>query len=485
MNFIVKLFPEITIKSTSVRKRFIKQLRRNLKTVLATIDPDVVVTGAWDSLKVTSVATDKVRQAGVRYLLSHTPGIGYWLEAAEYPLINLDDMLEKAVDAHKDELKGETFCVRCKRAGQHNFTSIDVERFIGAGLNRLTETAGVRLKNPDVLVRIEIKNNRYFMVQQRGQGLGGFPMGTQEPVMSLISGGFDSTVSSFLTMRRGIRTHFCFFNLGGSAHELAVKEVAYYLWHKFSLSHNVKFVTVPFEGVVEEILTKVDNSQMGVVLKRMMVRAASKIAEEAHIPALVTGEAVGQVSSQTLTNLTVIDKVTDQLVLRPLIAMDKQDIINTAEKIGTAEFARHIPEYCAVISRKPTTCATMKRILEEESHFDFSVLDQAVEDRRIAWVRDIAKQDLHQQAVEVVHCVGNDDVLVDIRHPTEEELNPLVVTGKTIKKIPFYRLATDFVELDRSRQYLLYCEKGVMSQLQAMHLRDEGYSNVAVFRPEK
>lgn len=172
-----------------------------------------------------------------------------------------------------------------------------------------------------------------------------------EPVLSLISGGFDSTVSSFLTMKRGIRTHFCFFNLGGHAHELAVKEVAYYLWNRFGSSHNVNFVTVPFEGVVEEILTKVDNSQMGVILKRMMLRAATQVAKEMYVEAVVTGEAVAQVSSQTLTNLAVIDAATDHLVLRPLIAMDKQDIIDISVKIGAEELVKNIPEYCAVISK--------------------------------------------------------------------------------------------------------------------------------------
>ncbi len=121
-------------------------------------------------------------------------------------------------------------------------------------------------------------------------------------------------------MRRGLLTHFCFFNLGGRAHELGVMEVAHYLWEKFGRSHRVLFISVPFEEVVGEILGKVDNSQMGVVLKRMMLRAASRIAEELHIDALVTGEAISQVSSQTLPNLSVIDSVTDTLVLRPLIA---------------------------------------------------------------------------------------------------------------------------------------------------------------------
>ena len=107
------------------------------------------------------------------------------------------------------------------------------------------------------------------------------------------------------------------------------------------------FISVPFEEVVGEILQKVDNSQMGVVLKRMMLRASTEIAERLHIDALVTGEAISQVSSQTLPNLSVIDSATDMLVLRPLIASHKQDIIDTAFQIGTAEFARTCPSTAA------------------------------------------------------------------------------------------------------------------------------------------
>lgn len=104
--------------------------------------------------------------------------------------------------------------------------------------------------------------------------------------------------------------------------------VAHYLWNRFGSSHRVRFVAINFEPVVGEILEKVDDGQMGVVLKRMMVRAASKVAERYGVQALVTGEALGQVSSQTLTNLRLIDNVSDTLILRPLISYDKEHIIN-------------------------------------------------------------------------------------------------------------------------------------------------------------
>src|SRR5690606_3472936 len=169
--------------------------------------------------------------------------------------------------------------------------------------------------------------DRLFVIANKNRGLGGYPLGEQDPVLSLISGGFDSTVSTYLCIKRGLRAHYCFFNLGGRAHELGVKEVAYYLWNKYGSSHRVKFITVPFEDVVREILESVDNAYMGVVLKRMMLRAAEKVAASLEIPALVTGESVAQVSSQTLINLSVIDRATDMLVLRPLSTMDKGEII--------------------------------------------------------------------------------------------------------------------------------------------------------------
>ena len=485
MKFIVKLFPEITIKTPPVRKRFIKQLRKNIRAVLKRVDENVEVTGNWDFIELATSSDDSVLVAQTQDLLGTIPGIAYWQQVKEYPLVDFDEMLEKTLEVNREVLKGKTFRVTCQRSGKHDFQSIDVEKYIGGGLNQQTDAAGVKLKNPDVVVKIEIKKDRYFLVTARGNGLGGYPLGSMEPCLSLISGGFDSTVSSFLMMKRGVRTHFCFFNLGGHAHELAVKEVAYYLWSRYGSSHNASFVTVPFEGVVEEILNKVDNSQMGVILKRMMLRASAQVAKEMYVEAVVTGEAIAQVSSQTLTNLAVIDSVTDHLVLRPLVAMDKQDIIDISARIGTEEFVKNIPEYCAVISKNPTTKAKPEKIEHEESKFDFSVLDEAIATRRKVYMTEIVSDDLAREEVEVVDHTEQNDVVIDIRHPDEEEIKPFSLPDQEVLTIPFYQLRSKFTELDKSKNYLLYCEKGVMSQLHAMHLRDEGHDNVGVFSPKR
>ncbi|WP_376748957.1 thiazole biosynthesis protein, partial [Stutzerimonas nitrititolerans] len=284
-------------------------------------------------------------------------------------------------------------------------------------------------------------------------------------------------------MRRGLMTHFCFFNLGGRAHELGVMEVAHYLWKKYGSSHRVLFISVPFEEVVGEILDKVDNSQMGVVLKRMMLRASTQIAERLHIDALVTGEAISQVSSQTLPNLSVIDSATDMLVLRPLIAAHKQDIIDTAFAIGTAEFAKNMPEYCGVISKNPTTRAKRYRVEHEEKQFDMQVLERALENARQVAIDRVIDELGEDIKVEEVATATAGQVVLDIRHPDAAEDEPLQLTGIEVQTMPFYAVNNRFKELDENRQYLLYCDKGVMSRLHAHHLLSEGHQNVRVYRP--
>ncbi|HNE27177.1 MAG TPA: tRNA uracil 4-sulfurtransferase ThiI, partial [Pseudomonadales bacterium] len=394
-----------------------------------------------------------------------------------------DGIYQHTRQLYEPLLAGKTFRVSCRRHGQHNFISADVERYIGGGLHQHCATGGVKLKHFDIDVSVEIRDERFYVVEQDYAGLGGFPMASQDSVLSLISGGFDSTISTYFSMKRGLLTHFCFFNLGGDAHEIAVKEIAVYLWMKYGASHRVKFISVPFADVVREMQERVHSSQMGVILKRMMLRAASDIARKLDIQALVTGEAVAQVSSQTLPNLSVIDQATDMLVLRPLAMMDKPDIIDLSRKIGTEVFAKNIPEYCGVISQKPTTRAKAERIAREEAFFNFDVLQQAIADSVAANIDEIAQADNIAQDIPVLRDAPIGCIVLDIRHPDEEQKKPLCVAGITVQTLPFYQLHKRYGELDPQQHYLLYCERGVMSQLQAQFLYTQQFQRIAVFKP--
>ncbi|MFZ7259721.1 tRNA uracil 4-sulfurtransferase ThiI [Avibacterium avium] len=481
MKFIIKLFPEIMIKSESVRKRFIKILTGNIRNILNKYDDTVAVVKHWDYIEVRSKNAEN--RALLIELLGRIPGIHHFLEVEEKPFNNVQDIFQQTLQDVAHLLENKTFCVRVKRKGKHDFSSLDVERYVGGGLNQHIASAKVKLSKPDVTVRIDIEDDKMMLVKARHTGLGGYPIGTQEDVLSLISGGFDSGVSSYMLIRRGSRVHYCFFNLGGAAHEIGVKQMAYHIWNRFSGSHKVRFVAINFEPVVAEILEKIDNGQMGVVLKRMMVRAASKVAERFGIQAIVTGEALGQVSSQTLTNLRLIDEAADALVLRPLITHDKEQIIAMAKEIGTDDIAKSMPEFCGVISKNPTVKAVREKILSEENHFDFSVLESAVQNAQYLDIRQIAEQ-TEKEVVEVdtISVLGENDIVIDIRSPEETDENPLELAGQEVRLIPFYKLSTLFPDLDQSKNYVLYCERGVMSKLQALYLKENGFGNVRVFR---
>lgn len=481
MKFIIKLFPEITIKSQSVRLRFIKILTGNIRNLLKPYDDTLAVMRQWDRIEVR--ARNEAQRETLREALTRIPGIHHILEIEEQSWTDMHDIFTRTLAVYRKQLEGKRFCVRVKRRGKHAFTSQDVERYVGGGLHQHVPGTRVDLTRPEITVNLEIENDRLWLIKGRYEGLGGYPVGTQEAVLSLISGGFDSGVASYMMMRRGCRVHYCFFNLGGAAHEIGVRQVAHYLWDRFGRSHRVRFIAIDFEPVVAEILQKVDDGYMGVVLKRMMVRAASQLAERYGVQALVTGEALGQVSSQTLTNLRLIDNVSDTLILRPLIAWDKEQIIGLARKIGTDDFARTMPEYCGVISKNPTVKALPARLAEVEAAIDFTILDRAVAQACNVDIRELATRPAPEvPEVTFTSQPATDEIVLDIRAPEEQEEKPLQLTEASVIALPFYKLRSQFADLDQSKTYLLYCERGVMSRLQALYLLDAGYRNVKVYR---
>lgn len=478
MKFIIKLFPEIMIKGGPEKKRMMSLLTDNLRRLLHRIDESIEVRRCHDKIEVQ--CEDKFYPP-VKKRLQNTPGIQQFLEVVAYETgEDLALICQKVAEHAMPLIEGKTFVVRAKRSGAHNLSSFEMEQEVGAYLFENGKSAGVSLRTPEVKVELELHNRVLNIVSARVKGLGGFPIGAQGEVLSLMSGGFDSTVASYLTMKRGMKTHFIFFNLGGAAHEIGVKQVALYLWSNFGASHRFKFVSVPFDAVVAEIFRASHETYMGVMLKRMMLKAAEKIADQMGIDALVTGESVAQVSSQTLRNLAIIDECTSKLVLRPLAVMDKPDIMAIADQIGTREFAENMPEYCGVISKNPVTNASFERMHREERRFNLEVLEQAVAEAKEVNVDEIIADVNQAQAVAVFHDPAG-KVVIDIRRPDEVAAHPLALNVEVLR-IPFFELNREFKTLPAG-DYLLYCEKGVMSQLHAQYLIDAGFDNVKVYRP--
>lgn len=477
--FILKFFPEIMVKGSSAKKQMVGQLYNNLLKLLGDIDKEITVKKFSDKIEVVTpiAVVDRVRT-----ILLNTPGIEQILEALQFDNINsLDEIKEKVSEIVAHELEGKTFVVRTKRSGKHPFNSSEIERTVGGYLLAHSKAKGVDLHHYEVMVRLELINNQLNIITDKHFALGGYPIGTQGDILSLMSGGFDSTVASYLTMKRGLKTHFIFFNLGGIAHEIGVKQVSFYLWNKFGASHRVKIISVPFDDVLTEIFRSTPETYMGVTLKRLMLMASEKIAREMDIDALVTGESIAQVSSQTLRNLALIDEATNMLVIRPLATMNKPEIIDMATQIGTRRFAENMPEYCGVISKNPITHGSYKRMAKEAQRFNYEVLDKAVEDAKSIYVDEVIDDVTNDAPIEVISDLSTGEyVVIDIRG--EEQT---LTTPTDTLNIPFYKLKTEFKKLPQEKEYLLYCEKGVMSQLHAQYLCDaENRQNVRVYRPK-
>lgn len=478
--FIVKFFPEIMIKGSSAKRQMAGQLYNNICKLTQRVSENINVKKFSDKLEVVC-PIEVVNET--RMILLNTPGIEQILEALQFDKTGTLELIkEKVNEQMAHEIKNKSFVVRAKRSGSHTFKSPLLEQTVGGFMLSRNPGSKVDLHNPDVTIRIELINEQLNIITLKHKGLAGFPIGTQGSILSLMSGGFDSTVASYLTMKRGLKTHFIFFNLGGLAHEIGVKQVAFYLWKKFGSSHRVSFISVPFDDVLTEIFKSTNQSYMGVTLKRLMLKASEQIADKMEIDALVTGESVAQVSSQTLRNLALIDQACNKLILRPLSTMNKPEIIDIANDIGTRRFAEQMPEYCGVISKNPIIHGSYKRMAEEDRKFDYNVLDKAVEDAATIYVDEIVDDIKNIAQVEVVSDISSGKyVIIDIRAK-----EACIETSCETLKIPFYDLKNEFKKLPKNKEYLLYCEKGIMSQLHAQYLQDaQDYKNIRVYRPKE
>lgn len=477
--FIIKFFPEIMIKGSSAKRQMIDQLNGNLQKLLTRISSEIKTKKFFDKIEVVCPIDAAIQ---CRLKLLDTPGVEQVLEALQFDQVDTLEQIKVIVnDVMAKEIAGKSFVVRAKRSGTHAFKSTQIEQTVGGYMLAHNSGSRVDLHTPEVTIRIELNNNQLNIISNKYKGLGGFPLGTQGDILSLMSGGFDSTVASYLTMKRGIKTHFIFFNLGGIAHEIGVKQVAFYLWNKFASSHKVSFISVPFDDVVAEIFNSTSQSYMGVMLKRLMLKAAEKIANEMKIDALMTGESVAQVSSQTLRNLALIDQATTKLVLRPLSTMNKPEIIDIANEIGTRKFAETMPEYCGVISKNPVTHGSYERMEKEAAKFDYTVLDKAIENAVKINVADIIADINDIGQIETISDISSGNyIIIDIRQGDE----CIQAACETIK-IPFHQLKSQFAKLPQDKEYLFYCDKGILSQLHAQYLRDAlNCENIKVYRPK-
>ena len=286
--------------------------------------------------------------------------------------------LKSAITSHLPSHPYQTFRVSAKRADKRFAkTSMDVEREIGAAVVEQTGKQ-VKLKNPDLTILVELVPPEAYYSCEREPGAGGLPTGTGGKVISLISGGIDSPVATYRMLKRGCKTVFVHFHgrpylsrvSEEKVHDIVKLLTAYQLHSRLHL--------VPFGDIQSQIVVNSPPPVRVVLYRRLMLRIAAKIAEQEEAWGLVTGDSLGQVASQTPENIAVINQATTLPILRPLIGMDKIEIIQQAQALGTYETSIEPDQDCCTlfVPKHPRTRCDLPSILRVEEHLDIPGLIQ-------------------------------------------------------------------------------------------------------------
>ncbi|MFC0903544.1 tRNA uracil 4-sulfurtransferase ThiI [Clostridium sp. MT-14] len=363
---LVKYAPEIFLKGLN-KGKFERKLKGNIENTFKDSRYSFVVDqGRWfiecDDLK------DGIKK------LKNICGIS---EICVVDEIDSDiESIKKQALSNALKNQGKTFKVVTKRANK-NFpgTSMDVSREVGAYILQNTERLSVDVRKPDFFVNIEIRDKTY-VYSKRIKGIGGMPYGTNGSTILMLSGGIDSPVAGYMMARRGVRLNCVYFHSHPYTSERAkekVKELAGVL-KKYTGS--ISLYVVPFTKIQMSIIENCREDELTIIMRRFMMRIACNLAERHGINSVTTGESIGQVASQTMEGLVVSNDVADRPVFRPLIAMDKVDIMDVARQIGTYEISILPYEDCCTIfvPKHPKIKPRVEEIRKAESVLDIDAL---------------------------------------------------------------------------------------------------------------
>jgi thiamine biosynthesis protein ThiI len=353
MNSIVVHYQEIALKGKN-RPWFIGRLVRNIRQAVSDLDVDHVrpLNGRVEVVLGSTVPYEQVRGR-----LERIFGIANFSRAGHTaPDI---EAIASAIIADLGERETPSFRVSAKRSDKRfPMTSPQIEREVGG---RIKSARGwhVDLSNPALTVHVEILNDEAFYFFGKDRGPGGLPSGISGRVACLLSGGIDSPVAAWRLMKRGCSTllvHFHSYPFLSRTSQEKVRELAELLT---TYQLHTKLRLVPFGEIQREIMLSVPHALRVVMYRRMMVRIAECLARDWGARALVTGEVVGQVASQTLDNISVIDSVASMPILRPLVGTDKEEITAEAQRIGTYEISIVPDQDCCQLftPRHPATRA--------------------------------------------------------------------------------------------------------------------------------
>lgn len=296
-----------------------------------------------------------------------------------------DEIAKIAPDYLEDTLSGaRSFKVVAKRADK-NFpmNSPQIMMELGGVLLKRYPHLKVDVHNPEIIVTVEIREKNAFIHADNIDGAGGMPIGSSGRALLLLSGGIDSPVAGYMIAKRGVKVSAIHFESPPYTSERARMKVERLAGKMAEYCGAIDFYCVPFTRIQEEIRNNCNEEFFTIIMRRIMMEIAQKVAEENSLQALITGESIGQVASQTMSAIACTDAVATIPVFRPVIGMDKSEIVITSRKIDTFEISIEPFEDCCTVftPKHPRTKPVLADVIEEQNKYDFApLIEQAISD---------------------------------------------------------------------------------------------------------
>lgn len=391
-------YGEISTKGRN-RKRFIEQLRKNIQMNTKEF-PALRIESRRDRMFIKLNGEEFKKVSEKLKLIFGIQSFSLAIKVEN----ELDKIKEGALFAIKEnDYEGKTFKISTRRSNKEfEYNTHQLNHQIGGHILKNLSNITVDVHNPDINVIVEVRDDATYIMAGEVQGAGGMPVGSSGKAMLMLSGGIDSPVAGYLTMKRGVEIEAVHFFSPPYTNERARQKVIDLVRKLTMFSGSIKLHIVPFTKIQETIYKQVPNNYGMTSTRRMMLQITDEIRKKNNGLAIVTGESLGQVASQTLESMVAINEVTNTPILRPLISMDKLEIIKIAKEIDTHEISIQPYEDCCTIftPSSPKTKPKLDKVKHFESYIDFtSLIQEAVNNVEVIEINNTTnefEQELHE-----------------------------------------------------------------------------------------
>lgn len=377
-------YGELSTKKAN-RNFFINTLYNNVKNKLINYDVKISKDRARMYIEFRDNELEDIKSIIDRVFGIHMYHIAYIVNT------NIDDISNKVVEILKNEVFS-TFKVETKRSYKaFPQDSMEISRKLGGVVLKNIDNVSVDVHNPDILVQVEVRENHSYIYLNNYTGAGGYPVGTQPKGMLMLSGGIDSPVAGYLAMKRGIQLEAVYFEAIPHTSLEARNKVLELTKKLAAYTNYINLHVVNFTPIQEAIYKNCRSDYCITIMRRMMYRIMEKIVKSHKGYVIINGESVGQVASQTLTSMAVINSVTNVPVIRPVACFDKLEIIDIARKIDTYETSILPYEDCCTVfvPKHPAINPKLDVAIREEEKFDYqTMIDEAVDTINTIKVRE-------------------------------------------------------------------------------------------------